>query len=323
VGGSWSAGGSPAAGGGFASGGSAGCRPGTDFETDREHCGRCDHSCLGGECVSGVCQAVVLADLGKQGATALALDREQVFWASPLQRMTKLGAGVAWLAETSDSIWGVAVDEEAIYWTSIHGGLFRLSKSGGQPALLHAGGYRVAVDATHVFTAWNGVWKMPKTGGVAAVAIAPVGGQGIAVDDGNVYFSTWSPGGLWRVGKNGESLEQLAAVEYSSYVAEYADRVYWTSQGSSTPGIRSVPKTGGPVTPIATGKTPYGIAADAAGVYWVEFDAGSVWMQPAGGRAPILLASGQFHPRDLAVDERAVYWTNDAIYSAISRVAKP
>lgn len=46
-------------------------------------------------------------------------------------------------------------------------------------------------------------------------------------------------------------------------------------------------------------------------------------MLPVGSDSPIELVTGQFYPRDLAIDDVAVYWTNDPSHSAVSRVAKP
>jgi hypothetical protein len=60
--------GPPSSGGGDA-GDEASC--GTpDFATDRKHCGRCNHSCAGGDCVGGVCQPFLLMKAAAVGEIA-------------------------------------------------------------------------------------------------------------------------------------------------------------------------------------------------------------------------------------------------------------
>lgn len=291
------------------------------LSSDPHHCGRCDHSCLGGACQEGVCQAQVLVELGTTGATALTLDEDWIWWVSPLSRMRRDGTGYEILAETRGSVWGVAADDRDVYWTTTsHEGLLRANKSTLDVGSLGVTGYRVAVDDESIYTAWQSVWRVSKETG-EATELAALGGQGIAVDDADVFFTTWSPGGVYRVSKTGGEVVLLAEAQYSSYVAEYDDRVYWSVQAGG--GVFSVQKEGGEVAQIAAGATPYGIAADQSGVYWADFDTGEIWMLASGATAPQRLAADQFNPRDLAVDRDAVYWTNDSIYSAISKVAKP
>jgi hypothetical protein len=316
-------GGTVSASGGMGMGGSGGSGGAacSNLLSNPEHCGRCGHSCLGGVCASGICQPVVLTQLENPGATALALDSTDVYWASPIHRMHKDGSSVTTLADARSGVWGIAVDEEHVYWTLVDGGLSRITKSGGTPQSFGPGGYRVVLDATEVFTAWNGVWRIAKSDG-SQTKLADIGGQGIALDDAYVYFTNWiSPGGVFRVPKAGGALQQLASADYSSYVAVYAGTVYWSDQGDGS--VKAVPTAGGAVTTLATGSTPYGIAADTRGVYWADFATGSIWMLPVGSDSPIELATGQFYPRDLTIDDVAVYWTNDPSQSAVSRVAKP
>lgn len=307
--------------GGIATGGSAGTSACDHVDTNPDHCGVCNHSCLGGKCVGGMCQPVVLKTLGTTGATALALDAARVYWASPIQSMKKNGSGTTQLASAVSGVWGVAVDADNVYWSDPDSGTFQVKKTGGTRLQIAQAAYRIALDSNYIYGTWGSVWKSPKGGGPIAL-LAQVGGEGIALDDKFVYFSTWTPGGVWKVPKTGSSPPvELAKADYSSYVAVYGSTVYWSVQGGNY--VASVKKSGGAVKVLAKASTPYGIAADADGVYWTEFDAGAIWMLPAGSTTPRKLASGQFYPRDLAVDASAVYWTNDANTSAISKVAKP
>src|SRR5262249_27515635 len=109
--------------------GAGGCVASTDFATDPQHCGRCDHPCLGGTCVAGVCQPTVLKDLEATGATALAVDGSSVFFASPVQRINKDGSGWTTLADATPDVFGVAVDDSAVYWTLPSASLVRVDKA--------------------------------------------------------------------------------------------------------------------------------------------------------------------------------------------------
>ena len=55
-------------------GGDASCGS-PDFTKDPKHCGRCNHACGSGECVDGVCQPFVLAEITAPGEIARAANR--------------------------------------------------------------------------------------------------------------------------------------------------------------------------------------------------------------------------------------------------------
>ena len=50
-----------------------------DTMTSAQHCGRCDHDCLGGACAAGECQPVVLATATRD-IPWLVLDTTRVIW---------------------------------------------------------------------------------------------------------------------------------------------------------------------------------------------------------------------------------------------------
>jgi hypothetical protein len=238
-----------------------------------------------------------------------------------LSRVPKAGGVGETLAESREKVWGIAVDTDTVYWSSPFDTLRRFDRQTYAIREVALRGYRVALDDVFVYLVWKGVWRIPKTLD-APVPLADSGDQGIALDETFVYFSSWSPGGVHRVPKAGGPVQTLLDAGYCSYVAVFGDSVYVSVQGSPS-GVYVVPKQGGTSTMIAPAAIPYGIAADSDGVYWTEWLNGKVWMLPTGDSSPIPVATGQEYPRDLAVDERAIYWTNDANTSAVSKVAKP
>jgi hypothetical protein len=51
--------------------------------SDPLHCGRCNHSCLGGACDASVCKPVVVATTA-EGVNDLVVDAQNIFWMTAL-----------------------------------------------------------------------------------------------------------------------------------------------------------------------------------------------------------------------------------------------
>ncbi len=184
-----------------------------DEQTDPAHCGGCGIVCAG-TCALGRC----LVTLASQVSAS-----------------------------------SIAVDDTAVYWTTMNGTVMKVPVGGGAAGTLASGQDQpaaVVVDGTSVY--WltsdafddSAITKVPRTGGATPVTLITYGNEfsptpGLAVD------TAW---------------------------------VYWTDfvSGNPVPGqlagarVRRMPSSGGPAQTLVEGLSlaPTGLAVDATSVYW-------------------------------------------------------
>lgn len=135
-----------------------------DLESDPDHCGDCDHDCLGGECLAGACQPVVLADA--PDANRLALTTDFLAYTTTTGQVCRVG-----LVEGDEpECWSVAAGnlsptthKSLVYWTNEDAGT---------------------------------VNQLDEDGNVAQIASGQVGPLGITTLDSDVYWV--APDGLHR-----------------------------------------------------------------------------------------------------------------------------
>jgi hypothetical protein len=244
------------------------------------------------------------------------------------------------------AVGGIALGAARVYWQSIPGGVFSISKGGGiaAPFLLpDADGLGVgfAVDSTSIY--WSSledttelppfsVMKAPLSGG-SPITLASAVGQpsAVAVDGASVYWvdSDGTTAGmvannLKKVPLSGGSVTTLGtAVAFqfrppgsssSSLLAVAPTNVYWVSPGGD---LLSVPLAGGTVTTLVAAPSTQagvvGLAVDDTSVYWT-YDvgsspgSGSVMKLPLNGGTPVTLASANgWHVDSITVDATSVY----------------
>jgi hypothetical protein len=206
--------------------------------------------------------------------------------------------GVVPLVDNGLYAYAIAVDDTSVYIAS-GGGVWRVAKTGGTPSLVGASDYAtaIAVDSRNVY--WIGdhaVGGGPKPQSGNALYVAPVGGGPasiladgaystlLAVDDANVYGE--SGAGLWAVATGGGALRQLvdpASLLFAEAIALGDDGVYVAS-------------------------------------FCCDVAHGLIARVPKGGGVPVVLADNQPHPRAIAVDATAIYWSNDGYGIGADRI---
>lgn len=319
-----------------------------DVTASKDNCGRCGHSCLGGDCKASACQPIALTT-GEGEVYGVANDATHVYFTSFtgnfVARVAKTGGLSQKLATTRTFLARkVAVNATHVYWSADDspGVVARCPLTGcvAAPEVLATPDrpFGLALDSTSVYWADRNSATLSRRpiGGGAEVAVATsLGGLPIAaaVDNGSLFWivdftgsvqGAASDGGTFRVGVNGTSGRDL--------VLNKTD-VYWGA--AIDPGldgkISHAPRDGaGPVTFLANaGGEPMALAIDAQRVYWTAWDrkadggvvSAAVYSCPlASCGARTVVAAAQDLPRGIAVDATAIYW---GVNGAVMKLAKP
>jgi hypothetical protein len=290
------------------------------------------------------CTSGILAS-DPQGATALALDGEAVFWGTPDGLVERRdGSGSAVLATETSSIDAVAVDATRVYYTTT-GVLHAVPRGGGPSAV-------VATQLGQPFAltldeSAGALYLLDSGAGIAAGRVLRVepGGvvselltgldvpSGLAIDDGSVYVTAHGVllggqltlGPLLRIPKTGGLGVALATgIHQPSSVAVHGDDVYFVeqldAQSTEHGGLRRVPKAGGDVTPLAStpGVLPLDVFVDASGAYLTTFSGTSSQNQGTllrialdGTMTSELAATPGVLYGFVRASAGAVYWTID------------
>lgn len=296
-----------------------------DLQVDAKHCGRCGHSCQGGTCLAGKCQALKLAD-GLGYPEGLVVDANDVFVAElDVNRILRIGKNAvgpcataplpAQCIVTADQAnvfkpTGMGIDDTSIYWANTGSGFQHEIRAcartgcGGQAARNIA---KLGVSALdHLF-------------GKEVLPLA------LVVKDGQVFWPESSEGALRSapVAGNGTVTTYLKGATFMPLAIAVDDsEIFFTDDTNQhQTQIASVPRTGaGPVKVIAaTPARPFGITRSPVGnLYWsVPFqgEVGDGLVQsapssgiPNGGPAVGAIATNMVEPKALVADATNLYW---------------
>ena len=321
---------------------------------DPHACGSPAYDCLGGACVAGVCQPVLLAQ--STGVSAVAVDEARVYWiptfTGTIDWAAKDGSAQGVLAsvpECAAQLWPMlAVDASFVY--AVCGlELFAIAKDGtATTTLLDAGATAVAVSPSgEVVVAANGVIESWPPDGGAPLAHG-VANYNLVADDAGAYWSDFYPYPfMFDVPcKDQSSIYALRDGSVTSSAGRPAplgmmsngDALVWTDMCAGT--VNVLDRTGA-TTAVASGlgQTPStgwfssgpfaatgALAADRSAAYVFVTTRRPPWSLvrvSLDGGAPKDLGADTTQPSNVAIDDVAVYFGSGDADGGVYRLAKP
>jgi hypothetical protein len=315
--------------------------------SDPDNCGACGHGCLGGACVAGQCQPVLLAT-GPQPFSVV-VDDTRVYWTTAgtdpgeVRSVAKDGSSPATIATGLNDPQGVFVDATNLFWNEV-GSPGRVSmgdKDGSNAVILSQsnadGPQGIVADTSWVYWldiyTYRGVVRAGRTatpdGGTPTVLASGWDYVfGMAQDDTYIYWTSEGtapvgdtdaaaavPGKILSVRKDGTTSATVLADGLGDphFVTVDATAVYWTDSADNT--VMRLALKGSAPTQLAQGAQPYGIAVDATYVYFstlgTDHSDGTLVRVPKDGSGPaVVLATGLSWPSQIAFDNEALYWGN-------------
>jgi hypothetical protein len=312
----------------------------TDTTSDPASCGACWHDCLGGACVGGACQPIVLASpLGMAPDLhngLLALGDVEVYFsyvgtpAGGVAMVPKDGTFISCIQCDVGEPRELATTRSAVYWVDPGLGELRMAPRGGESVRTiwrGAAGSPIAVDDTGVY--WydaasssgpGAVMRADLDGGNLTVLVSGQANvSSIAVQAGIVVWTT-SNEVLQQDRLVGRPTQLAMGLTSPRSVALDRTHVYWVTGPWGGETLQRVPIGGGRMEPLGV-RGAYAIALDDLYVYAADNANGEIWRVPKAGGPTEVLATGQPNPFDIAVDDVAVYWTSE-VTAEVSRVVK-
>jgi hypothetical protein len=268
----------------------------TDLDNDPDHCGACDHSCLGGECVSGTCQAVELAN-------------------------------------SKGRLFMVVVDDDHLYYGGDGVDVGRMDKDGGNDTILITAGadpmmneYCYDWALTPFAVVWGNDWLQP---GVRGCVLPDCeGGVQTFVPGLNLFGMTYHEDSATLYWNQGDEIHQRTwpggtpsvflgmAGNPRSMTTDDAF-VYWTAAlAANDAHLRKSPLDGGPFVELAIDRPDAGdIEVGPDFIYWAE--GSQIYFAPLpngiGGGAPPPFGSSGTTVRRTAIDDTHLYWTSTSM----------
>jgi hypothetical protein len=269
-----------------------------DSGTDPDNCGECGHSCLGGQCMDGHCQSVLLAS--SNGAVSI------------------------------NGLWDIVVDGPTVYLTSwcATAPLLSLSVDSGTITPLTSGnaldtcGTGLAVDNTAIFfgsVVYQGnigtILSIPREGGAPTPLVKDVVGRPmIVIDESFVYYSFKESGLVSRIGRDGSNPTVVyQSVDYIQGLAIDAQYVYVTVGGGLVLQVRKDDFTTRTLASANDTPHPRAICVDDSNAYWTDDYTDILYRVPLAGGPVVSLTGLSSTPGiSMAIDDRNVYFHNSS-----------
>jgi hypothetical protein len=270
---------------------STGCD--TNLGVSKDHCAACGHSCLGGDCVSGKCQSVLLAGnpvayTGLKSLYGIAVAGTQLFGTDWYQT----NAGLVYKLPTSGVPDGGAVTWLVKAPVSTDGGVGGFPDGGSAPCSASpivndgAGKILYGIFRQDANGPAPGIWEISPTGTDNRPIVTLANGQNvaaIAADSTYVYFSHfWRFGGanqygIFRADRNtGANVQRYfygadngAVGKIDSIFAE-GGSVYFADNATNKIYAAAPTNLGAPIELATTVNPPGRVQTDATYLYYYD-----------------------------------------------------
>ncbi len=292
--------------------------------TDSEHCGRCGHSCLGGECSAGTCLPHDLA-AGQLSPTRLRADETHLYWLSDASsadssiRRVELGGGVAEDVLVAETICDFAVPSSLVWTTGAAGGLWQRAKDGGTMLALESGLDNPCImDANDDWVIWEesaGIRQRGLSSSSTAETIDSGWAYDIAISGSFVYVANAA---LCRKPLLGGTLETHADSGTYNGVAVSSSALCGVDVAAGAVDCFEV-ASGNSVTTLYPDNLLEPVAIDSSYVYWATIT--GVYRGNVANGTTTQLAPA-IEPGGLVVTDVGVYWT-EPLTGLVRVIAKP
>jgi hypothetical protein len=306
--------------------------------------------CLGGACISDMCQPVVLAN-NETWASYVAVDGTNVYWTDGasgggfVRAMPRGGGTPVTLTQggSNEQFYAIAVYSGTVFYSEINKDhlVYAVPIDGGTAVPIASVKYAsdLGIDGTGVYMVdTSGTVYATSFDGGALRTVASAGSTSFALALGNgfVYWGGWhgsdggGPGAVWSAPASATDAAPFVVATNQTPVgiAVSTTTAYWVNQFGGTGVASTALPGGGTVTTFGGPVNGSRIALDCCNVYWTDYASGTVSKAPLGGGSATIIASNQFKPSGIAVDDVAVYWANQngdaGVFSpgSIMRLAK-
>ncbi len=241
-----------------------------------------------------------------------------MFWISnsdgSVAKVNLDGTGQTVLATATSSGWGIAADENSVFYSTndSFGVGRRVPVGGGSSVIIATKLYdpkEVVVDAQNVYFACydNPTLSNSKTASSDQSAVTVTGASiCLAVSSSSLYYTLTSGSLYGKTLPSGTPFSIVTDAVQTRAIAYRDGSLFYTSGQD----VRKVGSGGGtPVIVAPNQADSYGLALDASAIYWtIDNSTGAIWRSDAGGN--VAIATGQNQPTGIVVDSKAIYWVN-------------